>query len=345
MADPEYCGTTFPFSIITGRTIAGILEEDLDGCINIVRDAYLAHYHGRSVNPPAVFLCFGDKPNARIIGLPAYLDEPWRISGIKWIASYPDNVRQGVPRASAVLILNNHDCGYPFACLESSIISAARTAASAVLAASCLAAVERNTHTLGIIGTGFIARYVYRFLMGTGWKIDNIRLFDVIQSQAESFRDSVCDRWRHCSVRVAPDIDSAIRASDLILFSTVASEPYVHDVKLFEHRPTVLHISLRDLAPEIILESCNIVDDVDHVLCANTSPHLAEKVTGHRNFIRGTLAEVIEARCEPDQSKPVIFSPFGLGVLDLAVGKWIYDQAIARSEHILVDEFFYDMHR
>ena len=181
--------------------------------------------------------------------------------------------------------------------------------------------------------------------MGTGWKIDNIRLFDVIQSQAESFGDSVCDRWRHCSVRVAPDIDSAIRASDLILFSTVASEPFVHDVKLFEHRPTVLHISLRDLAPEIILESCNIVDDVDHVLCANTSPHLAEKVTGHRNFIRGTLAEVIEARCEPDQSKPVIFSPFGLGVLDLAVGKWIYDQAIARSEHILVDEFFYDMHR
>ena len=39
MADPEYCGTTFPFSIITGRTIAGILEEDLDGCINIVREA------------------------------------------------------------------------------------------------------------------------------------------------------------------------------------------------------------------------------------------------------------------------------------------------------------------
>jgi len=32
-------------------------------------------------------------------------------------------------------------------------------------------------------------------------------------------------------------------------------------------------------------------------------------------------------------------------VLDLAVGKWIYDQAIARKEHILVDEFFYDMHR
>ena len=31
--------------------------------------------------------------------------------------------------AVAVLILNDHDTGYPFACLESSVISATRTAA------------------------------------------------------------------------------------------------------------------------------------------------------------------------------------------------------------------------
>ena len=29
-----------------------------------------------------------------------------------------DNVAAGIPRASAVLILNDHDTGYPFACME-----------------------------------------------------------------------------------------------------------------------------------------------------------------------------------------------------------------------------------
>ena len=128
----------FPFSVITANTIFRLISEDLSGCVNVVRDAYLAHAEGRSVNPHSVFLRFQDRPNARIIALPSHLGDPWKTSGIKWIASYPDNVSKGSPRASAVLLLNNHENGYPFACLEGSVISAARTAASAVLAASHL---------------------------------------------------------------------------------------------------------------------------------------------------------------------------------------------------------------
>jgi len=104
----------------------------------------------------------------------------------------------------------------------------------------------------------------------------------------------------------------------------------------------VLHISLRDLAPEILLKSQNVVDDVEHVMKANTCPHLAEQNTGNRSFVTGTLADVMTGRRSVNRSRPIIFSPFGMGILDLAVGKWVYDQAVASGQELRLSDFFYE---
>jgi ornithine cyclodeaminase len=335
----------FPFSVITGRSILRLIRDDFEGCMDVVRTCYLAHAKGQSVNPPSFFLRFSDKPNARIIGLPSHLNPPWELSGIKWIASYPDNIQKGFPRASAVLILNSHDHGYPFACLEASIISASRTAASAALAAHHLNGGKRRTKALGIVGTGLIARYVYQFLLGTGWEIDAVRLHDLTSAQAQKFAKEVCNPDRHQDIEVMHDINSLLTSCDIVLFATVASTPHVHDPILFAHNPLVLHISLRDLNPELLLNAYNIVDDIDHVMHADTSPHLAEKLSGGRAFVSGTLADVMTGRCSVNRSKPIIFSPFGLGVLDLAVGKWIYERAVRAGQQLTIDDFFYDMER
>src|SRR5216117_340916 len=331
----------FELSIINGKTVSDIVRAHRSECIRIVREAYLAHADGQSVNPDSYFLRFPDKPDCRIIALPAYLGNGFDVAGLKWIASYPGNVQRGFPRASAVLVLNGYDTGYPFAILESSIISAARTAASAVLAAEWLSGRARRAHSLGIVGTGFIARYVYEFLIDTGWAIEEVRLYDRLPPESEKFRNTACRLERHRTITIVPDVAQLVRACDLIVFTTVASTPYVTDVTLFEHNPLLLHISLRDLAPEILLRSQNVVDDVEHVMKANTSPHLAEQQTGNRSFVTGTLADIMIGRRSVNRSRPIIFSPFGMGILDLAVGKWVYDQAVASGQELRLSDFFY----
>jgi ornithine cyclodeaminase len=287
-------------------------------------------------------LRFPDKPDCRIIALPAYLGKDFDVAGIKWIASYPANIQRGFPRASAVLVLNNSETGYPFAVLESSIISAARTAASAALAAHWLGGESHRAHSLGIVGTGFIARYIYEFLVGTGWTIDEVRLHDLSPVESEKFRSTACRLEQHRTVTVVPDVAELVRACDLIVFTTVASTPHIADAALFEHNPLVLHISLRDLAPEILMRSQNVVDDVEHVMKANTSPHLTEQKTGNRKFVTGTLADIMLRRRSVNRSRPIIFSPFGMGILDLAVGKWVYDHAVAAGQDLLLSDFFYE---
>ena len=66
-------------------------------------------------------------------------------------------------------------------------------------------------------------------------------------------------------------------------------------------------------APNVILASQNIVDDVDHCLKAKTSLHLTEMETGNRDFVSGSLVDVLEKRFKLDHDRPRIFSPFGLG--------------------------------
>jgi len=335
----------FELSIINGKTVSDVIRANRDQCIDVVRDAYIAHARGQSVNPDSYFLKFPEKPDCRIIALPAYLGDGMDVAGIKWVASYPRNVERGFPRASAVLVLNSYETGYPFAIFEGSIISAARTAASAVLAAYWLGGKSRRARTLGIVGNGLIARYVYEFLVDTGWTIDEVQLYDKSPLESEKFKNSTCRLERHRSVTVVPEMAPLLRDSDLIVFTTVAGAPHISDVSLFEHNPIVLHISLRDLAPEILLQSQNVVDDVDHVMKANTSPHLAEQQTGDRSFVTGTLAEIMLGHRSVNRSRPIIFSPFGMGILDLAVGKWIYDQAVATGKDLRLSDFFYEVAR
>ncbi|MEU3963313.1 2,3-diaminopropionate biosynthesis protein SbnB [Streptomyces buecherae] len=333
------------FSVISGAQVHAAIKGNEEKVIAIVEKAYRLHGDGQTVNPDSYFLRFPDRPSSRIIALPASAGGDVDVHGIKWISSFPENVGRGVPRASAVLILNDTETGYPFACLESSIISAARTAASAALAARELS--ERRgvvPRRVGFFGVGLIARYIHAFLVGSGLECDEIGVHDLSREHAEGFRGYLGGAGSgEISIHEQPE--PLIRNSDLVVFATVAGEPHVTDPTWFEHNPLVLHISLRDLSPEVILSSYNVVDDIEHCLKANTSPHLAEQKAGNRGFVAGTLHDVLAGDIQPPASQPVIFSPFGLGVLDLAVGRYVYDQVAAEDQLIIIPDFFHDLKR
>jgi N-[(2S)-2-amino-2-carboxyethyl]-L-glutamate dehydrogenase len=341
---PEPMGVP-PFAVISGGQVQRALLGRENQIMELVRDTYRLHGAGDSVNPPSYFLRFPDRPTSRIIALPASIGGQVRVDGLKWISSFPGNVAAGIPRASAVLILNDHDTGYPFACLESSIISATRTAASAALAADRLSEGRPRPRRVGFFGVGLIARYIHTFLAGTGWSFDEIGVHDLSTDSAAGFRDYLQRTDPDTPITVHEDAEALIRSSDLVVFATVAGTPHVDELSWFDHNPLVLHVSLRDLSPEIVLASTNIVDDVEHCLKADTSPHLAEQLTGNRDFLTGTLDDVMAGRVSLPTDRPLIFSPFGLGVLDLAVGKYVYDEVLRSGELHVVDDFFHDLRR
>jgi ornithine cyclodeaminase len=53
----------------------------------------------------------------------------------------------------------------------------------------------------------------------------------------------------------------------------------------------------------------------------------------------------MEGRVSLTDDRPIVFSPFGLGVLDLAVGKYIYDELAGSGQLRVVEDFFSELRR
>ncbi|MDY7090578.1 MAG: 2,3-diaminopropionate biosynthesis protein SbnB [Actinomycetota bacterium] len=332
----------FSFDVVPGKVVKDLLDGSLTDVVEVVEDAYRRHDAGGTVNPDSYFLRFPDKPEARIIALPAFIDLPSRpVAGIKWISSFPGNVARDVPRASAVLVLNDYATGYPIALLEAAGISAARTAASAAVAARTLARSVPATGHVSIIGAGVIARTILRYLTATGYPIHDLRVFDVHEPSARNLAQYASADLGLCA-RTVDSADTAL-AAQTVITATTALAPYLD--RPLRPGQVVLNISLRDFTAPVVLSAQNYLDDIDHCLKANTSPHLAEQQAGNRDFVDGTLADLITGRRSVDPGRPVIFSPFGLGVLDLAVGHHVLRAAQQSGLTVAVPDFFGETRR
>lgn len=329
--------------ILKGQEVKSLLAgRELD-LINVVRMAYTAHARGESCLPHSLFLRFPDDQKNRIIALPAYLGADFNVAGIKWVSSFPANLDLGLERASAVVILNSTVTGRPEAIIEGATISAKRTAASAALAARCLHTAGKQT-AVGLVGCGLINFEIVRFLLASQPGINRVTIFDLDASRANQFKDKCRSLTTSIPVDAAKDLDTVLRRSSLISVATTAIKPHILDLSVVAPNSTILNISLRDFGPEVLLGCDNVVDDIDHVCRAETSIHLAEKSVNNRNFIRCTLADIIrgEATARSGSHPITIFSPFGLGILDLAVAKLVRDLANERGHGAVISSFLSD---
>jgi 2,3-diaminopropionate biosynthesis protein SbnB len=322
------------FDVVPAPVVADVLG-DKQQVIEIVRDTYLAHGSARTTNPASYFLTFKDRPADRIIALPSRIQTPKvDISGIKWISSFPGNIVDELPRASAVLILNDMADGYPYACLEAACISAARTAASAALTLQVLQSTHPSSGTVSVFGAGVIAREILSYVESAGVPVDEVLVCDLDARSAEALIESLRIGGRKAR---AVDADEALAATTVITATNVGT-PYLDRAPVAGQ--VYLNVSLRDFTPTSLATAQNLVDDVDHCLKANTSPHLTEQLLGHRDFITGTIPELLAGDVELDANRGVVVSPFGLGVLDLAVGEWVHRIAVERKLNVRVPEFF-----
>lgn len=307
--------------------------------IDIVESAYRRHEQGQSSVPHSAFLRFPGDSRNRIIALPAYVGGAASAAGVKWVASFPGNVQAGIDRASASILLNSLSTGQPLALVEASLISAQRTAASAALAARHFAGDPAPTGVT-LVGCGVINMEVLRFLVVALPSLSEVTLFDLDDRRARDFAQRCVEAAPNVKVRTELDLPDALAANGLISIATTASQPHT-DLSACLPGSVVLHLSLRDVYPDTIMANQNVVDDEGHVCRERTSLHLAEMITLSHHFIDASIGQILcgTAKFRRDPEKLLIFSPFGLGALDIAVAEFVRQSAISLNLGFDVEDF------
>ena len=214
---------------LKGDEIITLFKNRDQEILQAVKSAYQIHAQGDSCLPHSNFLRFPNNEKDRIIALPGYLGGGVNTAGIKWIASFPGNLDLGMERASAVLILNSAQTGHAQAIMESSVISAKRTAASAAIAAQSLRG-EQTVTTLGLIGTGLINFETVRFLLATCPEIKTLLIYDLSQERAEQFKHKCQQLSSQLEIVVVSEPNAIFEQSEVISFATTATKPHVSDI-------------------------------------------------------------------------------------------------------------------
>ncbi len=324
--------------VVPGSVVGEVLASADAECHEIIARVYVDAAHDQLVNPDSLFLRPDSARRDRIIALPAWVPANPPAVGLKWISSFPGNVARGLPRASALIVLNDPETGHPVAVLEGARISACRTALSAVVGADALRPGDRQARTLAVVGTGLIADTTVRALHRHGWSWDSLRVHDLDPRRAQGFAGGLADTAPG-GARVVDDLAATLDGADLVLFATTAVEPHVPTAQWLRPGALVLHLSLRDLAPAAMAGAEHVVDDVTHALRERTSLGLAVAAGLVDVDEIVPVGALLDGALPPKLERTVIYSPFGLGSLDIALAQLVLERARDLPGVVAVPDF------
>ena len=294
--------------------------------IDMIEQAVTTLDTGDFNQPIKPYLRYRDKSN-RIIAMPAFLGGDTNMAGIKWIASFPKNIEQGIQRAHSMTILNDAAIGKPVAAFNTAIVSGIRTASVTGLMIRYFEKVRPlQNATVGILGFGPIGQLHLQMVADQlSDRLDKVLLFDIKGVKTELIPESIKDR-----VVLATSWEEVYDASDVFITCTVSPEGYI--ARKPKDKALLLNVSLRDFKPEILdFTSAIIVDEWEEVCRENTDIELMHKQRGLQEQDTKSIADVV-VRNAMGSYKPddvILFNPMGMAIFDIAIATYYYRTALA----------------
>lgn len=302
---------------------------DWEKLVDIIERAVRNLAEGDFAQPIKPYLRYRDLKN-RIIAMPAFIGGQFNMAGIKWIASFPDNIKNGIPRAHSVVILNKAETGEPVGIINTALLSILRTASVTGLMIRYFDKVRplKNIH-LGIIGWGPIGQYHFNMCTALlGDRISKISLYDL-----RKIDKSTIDFADKDKIVVTENWEEAYIDADVFITCTVSNAPYID--KQPKKGSLQLNVSLRDYKTDMFdyVKDSIIVDNWEEVCREKTDIEMLHLEKGLQAKDTRSIVDVVVNQCMQDytESVPIMFNPMGMAIFDIALGAYYLEEAEKRN--------------
>lgn len=150
--------------------------------------------------------------------------------GVKIVTVMPGAAARAAPTVAAQYLLLDRATGAPRALIDGEALTLRRTAAASALAARHMA--RHDARDLLVIGAGKLAPYLLRAHCALRPQLARVHLWarrlEAAQNLAQRLRDE------GLPVNAVADLESAVRAADVVSCATTATTPIVHGAWLAE---------------------------------------------------------------------------------------------------------------
>lgn len=288
--------------------------------ISIVEIVLREHGLGRVENPPKP----GIHPlaNAFIHAMPGYLPG-LQAAGMKWVSSFPGNVRHDLPAVMGLMVLNDVQTGQPLALMDCRWITAVRTGAVSGIAAKYLA--KKHSSVIGVVGAGIQGRFNLLALKNVLPEIQQVKVFDINPKVLKNYIQQMSQVIKVQIEAVASPQD-AIVGADVIVTATGRLEKPIYMERWVKEGALVLPIHHRGWENTLLQKADKFV--CDDWLQLQQADRDVGGFDGPLPPLYGELGEIVlgrKAGRQSDQERIVDFN-YGLSIEDVAVARTILEK-------------------
>lgn len=318
--------------LISSDDQKNILTKNMKDAIEVIEDAFKKKVAGDVILPDKISVIFDEKTQNRINCMPGALIND-KVYGVKWVAVFPENPKEGYRNVTGTMILSELNYGHTLSVMDAGYLTEIRTAAVGATAAKYLS--REDSKSIGFIGAGQQARR----------HLDMVKIIrpGINKCYVSSLADGSIERFIEEEKLLHPDIEfvncqddyeSAVMNADIVVTAISGQEPILK-AKWIKKGAFYIHVAgwedeyaVSKLASKIV---CDDWECIKHR--TQTISRMYKEGLLSDNDIYSNLDEIVAGikNGRENEDEFIYFCSVGLAFIDVSFAKYMYEKCLEQK--------------